>query len=187
MKGSPVLVHALSFVRALTTRENYWLSGDLRAHECHKGNQSISTRELATQTFTIAEGEGISVYECASHEDEVAVASALNIARNKAPKNPVFLLRMPLWLVRRFGIEVSPTTGTTGVHYVDDMHRELYGTASAFYEITVWLLEERCLGLDLVRQVQHPSLLRCYQHFSTISSAEVAEDTREKARKLAAS
>jgi hypothetical protein len=187
MTNSPILIHALSFVRALTTRENYWLAGDLRAGECVKGGQSIMTKDLASQTFTNADDEGVSVYECKDHGDEVAVASALNVARNKAPKSPVLLLRMPAWMVRRFDIRVSQTTGTTGIGRVDAMHRDLLGKPSSFHDITVCLLEERCLGLDLVRQVQPPSLLRCYLYFVGLPAEEVSEDTREKARKLVSS
>jgi hypothetical protein len=174
-----------NLVRFLSSKEKLWTHGDLLGDVCWYEKQQCSTAELSKTIFTGIDDDPVSVFVAAGHRLEAEAAAAQNLMRKNSPKQPVWLVRIPIPLVTKLDISIRPTPGDTGVRSIDALHRDLHGKAAAFTELTAALLGDKRSGLDLVRIVGPATLCQVYESFSSRGENELNSSASKSAKTLA--
>jgi hypothetical protein len=104
------------------------------------------------EAFT-AGAEPVSVYQVETDIQEAEVAAALSLCAGAHLSNPEHLLRIPVEDAVALQLELRETPGSTGVLYIDAMHRDLVGDPIKFRALACQIVGRSGAGQDTVRTV----------------------------------
>lgn len=127
---------------------------------------------------------GVSVYLCLSHTDEVSALAALQLTRGDSLTKAVWAVRIHESELSAASVRIAPTTGNTGVHRVDALHRDLHATNESFVQLTRTLLRAQRSGEDRVRQVKQAVLELRLRGFAELPKAEISDPARRRCQRI---